>query len=351
MTTMSSTWTTTRRRTNEFDWGELDARGVAGGDSIHIVRQGQLPDVNSPQMWQVKCKVGSEREIVVAVMRKCMALSRAGRRPLMTSVVCQDHLKGVFYVEAKKEAHVADVLEGVRDVFMWKRALVPLKEMPSVLAVSKKGSTLERDAWVRVMRGPYRGDLAQVVDPNYGDMGNKAMLKLAPRLRLTKDAAGSRRQKERAPVRFFNADQMRDLGLEFNSARGESGETEYHYQGNTYDLDGYMLKVVSFNTIEWHNVHPTLDEIQNFQIGARDRARRDAADGINDDDDAATLATSRGRRWAVSTRRRRARCAARRRIGPWCCARATTCAWCRASSAASPALSRRCRARMWRCIR
>lgn len=80
---------------------------------------------------------------------------------------------------------MADIVTGIRNVFSFKRVLVNLDEMTSVLAVSKKGAALEKGAWVRITRGPYRGDIAQVLNPNYDDTGSKAKLKIAPRLKLT----------------------------------------------------------------------------------------------------------------------------------------------------------------------
>jgi transcription elongation factor len=90
-----------------------------------------------------------------------MAAEQTGEPPAVFSALCQDHLKGVIYVESKREQHVADIVTGIRNVFSFKRQLVNLNEMPSVLAISKKGAALEKGAWVRVQRGPYRGDLAQ----------------------------------------------------------------------------------------------------------------------------------------------------------------------------------------------
>lgn len=40
--------------------------------------------------------------------------------------------------------------------------LVPIREMTGVLTVQSKAIDLSRDTWVRMKRGMYKGDLAQV---------------------------------------------------------------------------------------------------------------------------------------------------------------------------------------------
>lgn len=54
-------------------------------------------------------------------------------------------------------------MKGVRELFSWKIKLVPIKEMTDVLTVTKKPVHLEKNSWVRVKRGVYRGDIAQVL--------------------------------------------------------------------------------------------------------------------------------------------------------------------------------------------
>ena len=71
-------------------------------------------------------------------------------------------LQHARYVEADKESHVREALKGVRDLFAWKIKLVPIKEMTDVLTVTRKPINLEKNSWVRVKRGVYRGDIAQV---------------------------------------------------------------------------------------------------------------------------------------------------------------------------------------------
>lgn len=41
--------------------------------------------------------------------------------------------------------------------------IVPIKEMTDVLSVKKKVVDVEKDSWVRVKLGTYKGDLAKVI--------------------------------------------------------------------------------------------------------------------------------------------------------------------------------------------
>jgi len=61
---------------------------------------------------------------------------------------------------------------------------VPIKEMTAVLAVAKKVSGLQREGWVRIKRGTYKGDIAQVVEMD--ETRGKVTVKLIPRLDLSK---------------------------------------------------------------------------------------------------------------------------------------------------------------------
>jgi transcription elongation factor SPT5 len=113
---------------------------------------------------------------------------------LIKSAICPEHLKGYVYVEADKESHVKAVsrpfffffflegppfpsqshfhfcfsskqpkaIKGMRNLFEYNMKLVPIKEMTEVLTVTKKSAALKRGDFVRVIRGLYKGDLAEV---------------------------------------------------------------------------------------------------------------------------------------------------------------------------------------------
>ena len=94
-----------------------------------------------------------------------LILSLAVSQPLqIKSVVAPDHVKGYIYVESYKQTHVKSAIEGVGNLRMglWNQQMVPIKEMTDVLKVVKEVTNLKPKSWVRLKRGLYKDDIAQV---------------------------------------------------------------------------------------------------------------------------------------------------------------------------------------------
>jgi hypothetical protein len=96
------------------------------------------------------------------LMRKVLDMENSPGALQIKSVLTRDSLKGYIYVEARSMAHVQVALDKVNNVYGSKIVLVPLEEMVDVLNVTKKTVSLKPGAWVRVSRGKFKGDLAQV---------------------------------------------------------------------------------------------------------------------------------------------------------------------------------------------
>lgn len=73
---------------------------------------------------------------------------------------------GYVYVEAFKQTHLKQAIEGVSNLRLgfWTQKMVPTKEMPDVFKVIKgfDGGALKPGQWVRIKKGQYKDDLAQV---------------------------------------------------------------------------------------------------------------------------------------------------------------------------------------------
>jgi hypothetical protein len=67
-------------------------------------------------------------------------------------------------------------------ILYYKITLVPIREMRDVLRITKKQLELQRNKWVRVRNGLYKGDLVQVVDVDHVRNQAKLKLKLIPRV-------------------------------------------------------------------------------------------------------------------------------------------------------------------------
>ena len=63
--------------------------------------------------------------------------------------VAKEHIKGYIYIEAFKQTHVKQVIEGVGNLRLgrWKQHMVPIKEMTDVLkvCVEKELESFRRD--------------------------------------------------------------------------------------------------------------------------------------------------------------------------------------------------------------
>lgn len=102
--------------------------------------------------------------------------------------------QGYIYVEADKESHVKDNMNGLQGL-MWTKGVkqVPIAEMVDAVTVNTKAKQkVELDSWVRVRSGVYAGDLARVHDIDAG--AGRATIMIVPRLDYSQLA-----KKERVP--------------------------------------------------------------------------------------------------------------------------------------------------------
>lgn len=243
-------------------------------------------------MWAVKCKLGKERELVTELMRRFFERKNAKGpdRILIKSAIASDNIKGYFYVEADKEAHARQAVANLRMVFQNKLKLVPVKEMVDVLAVPVNQTSLQTHDWVRVKRGMYKGDLAQVLEVD--EPRSRATIKLVPRLDAAAIKSGGGLQDEEGevgkglkrgkfkaiiPARLFNPDEF--AGMEIQLKKDQSGQ-DYILFNNLRFQDGFLIKSAAFQSLEMQNVNPSLDEMRKFQKNdetvdkiALDRAR------------------------------------------------------------------------------
>lgn len=67
-------------------------------------------------MWMVKCKLGSERETTLMLMRKFLAHMDSPDPIAVKSVVAPEGARGYIYVEAFKQAHVKRLIEDVSNL-------------------------------------------------------------------------------------------------------------------------------------------------------------------------------------------------------------------------------------------
>jgi transcription elongation factor SPT5 len=205
----------------------------------------------------VKCRLGEERATVMQLMRKVIAFQNTDSPLQIKSVVSPEHVKGYIYIEAYKQTHVKNAIENVRNLAMgaYKQQMVPVNEMPDVLRVVKDQPVMKKNSWVRLKRGLYKDDLAQV---DYADISqNMCHLKLIPRIDYSRQRGmgksseddGKKKRKfggggKRPPAKLFDADAVRAVGGEI----AHDGDFLV-FEGNRYSRKGFLYKNFNVNAI------------------------------------------------------------------------------------------------------
>lgn len=187
-------------------------------------------------------------------------------------------------MEARSAKQVQEACNGLVGIYPSRGInLVPIEEMASLLQIKKQDLTVTPGSWVRIRRGKYQGDLAQVMDIT--ENGEEVGLKFIPRIDLNpKDETtvdGKKRKKPlpgasssfamRPPQRFFNYEEVvKVYGRKAVAKRNQV----YVFQNDTYK-DGFIEKDFKLSALQLDDVNPTLDEITQFTRG-QDGAENDA---------------------------------------------------------------------------
>ncbi|KDR77014.1 hypothetical protein GALMADRAFT_246210 [Galerina marginata CBS 339.88] len=251
------------------------------GDMNEIPQRLLMPSVHDASLWQVRVKPGRERDIVFSLMRKAIDVEYSARPLSIMSAFQRDSLPGMIYVEARSAKQVTEACNGLVGVYPSRGVqLVPIEEMASLLQIKKQETTLVPGTWVRIRRGKYAGDLAQVMDLT--DNGEDVGLRLVPRIDMNPrddaslDPQGKKRKKTatgpgslRPTQRLFNYEEiLKVYGRKHVTKRSQS----YVFQNDTYK-DGFLEKDFKSSALILDDVNPTLDEITQFtkrQDGAED---------------------------------------------------------------------------------
>lgn len=255
---------------------------VAAADTVVIPKRLLLPSVDDPNIWGVRAKPGKEREIIFGIMKRVE--ERANTRNPLTITSAFERggtMAGYVYVEARRKEDIMEALDGLSNVYpRTKLVLVPIKEMPDLLR-TKKSKEVEPGAYVRIKRGKYMGDLAQIeaVVSN----GLEVELRVVPRLDygLNEDvnaptesysganglAAKAAKRKRggfnaltRPPQRLFSEAEAKKKHLKYLISVGDK---RWQYLGDVYK-DGYLIKDYKIQFLITEEVNPSLEEVTKF---------------------------------------------------------------------------------------
>lgn len=252
-------------------------------DTEEVPQQLLLPSVNDPNLWMVKCKVialvymqgenlsliaflvvkqpGKEKDVIFGLMKRHFDRQGSANSLDTLSAFARETLKGYIYVEARRQAHVQEALNNIPNVYMSTLMLVPIKDMVDSISVQKKEVEIPLGGWVRVKRGTYAGDLAQVMQ--ISDSQDQARVKIVPRLDLETsnddDINKKRKKGSRPPPKLFNPERLANRSLSSLQKKGPY----WVYNADHY-RDGYLEKYMKVTTLQIEDVNPTLDEIARF---------------------------------------------------------------------------------------
>ncbi|OJI98142.1 hypothetical protein ASPVEDRAFT_37582 [Aspergillus versicolor CBS 583.65] len=249
---------------------------AAATDAVIVPKRLLLPSVDDPSIWGVRCKAGKEREVVFAIQKRIEERPPGSRNPikLISAFERGGAMSGYIYVEARRQADVMDALQDMSNVYpRTKMILVPVREMPDLLRV-QKSEELNPGGWVRIKRGKYIGDLAQIEEVETN--GLAVTVRLVPRLDygLNEDSgapivdpkrkrAGANAAVARPPQRLFSEAEAKKKHSKYLSATAGLGSKSWNYLGETY-IDGFLIKDMKVQHLITKNVNPRLEEVTMF---------------------------------------------------------------------------------------
>ena len=254
---------------------------AAATDALVVPKRLLLPSVEDPSIWGCRCKPGKEREVVYSIQKRMEERPANSRNPirLISAFERGNIMQGWFYCEARRQADVTDALEGIGFYYpSQKMTLVPVKEMPDLLRV-QKSEELMPGGWVRIKRGTYQGDLAQIEEVETN--GLMVTVRLVPRLDygMNDDNAallgpdGKRKRaaanKIRPPQRPFSEAEAKKKHAKYLSATSGLGGKSWSYLNETY-IDGFLIKDMRVQHLITKNVNPRLEEVTMFARGGED---------------------------------------------------------------------------------
>ena len=234
------------------------------GDEGEIAKQGKLPSVEDPRLFQVRCKKNFERIACMSLLNKSIDFAARGKPLSILSATCSDSTEGYIYVEAFKEIHVKQACQGLHCILN-KFIMLGTEEMPVVYQNDKaKNNELRPNQWVRIKHsGAYNGDIGLVerIDDQ------KVWIRLIPRIDLTqqgKSDKGKYHKFSKIPQRinFHPTTQMGAYKMTHKHQILEKYITMYK---NQLFYKGFLFKPFQFKQLDTSpNIKASHEEIQNF---------------------------------------------------------------------------------------
>lgn len=268
-------------------------------DTTGIDQQSLLPTIRDPRLWIVRCtKLGHERKAVFSLLQKCFTLRKRGIDIGIFSAIAPEHLKGRIYIEAFSAAQVEFAISGLDLISAYGGIkAIPLDEMTDVLKLGKRPNKLANGDWVRLTRGMYKGDLAQVCNSREGTSDNVVSLRMIPRLDLKleknyledmehefhDDKDSGPRRKGRPPQRLFDKKELFRLtgSADVYTQRDmQSGQIYEVFNDELFRFSLLYKPKVSVKTLTTgKDVQPTVEELERWLMAEQHMKSMHEADG------------------------------------------------------------------------
>ncbi|CAN8072291.1 unnamed protein product [Agarophyton chilense] len=282
-------------------------------DTSGVDQQSLLPTIHDPRIFIVKCKkIGHERRAIFSLLQKMFNYRRRGVDLGIFSAIAPQHLKGRVYIEALSSVQVEAAIQGL-ELFTTYDGIKPLRldEMVDVLRIGKRTEKQSVGNWVRLTRGMYKGDLAQVCGVRDGYGEGQVLVRLIPRLdykgdkdyaeELDKaddaddvDISGARR-KGRPPQKLFDKKELYRLtgSADIFTQRDRNTGAVYEVWNEELFRYGLLHKWISPRTLVTGDaVQPRVEELEKWIMAekqmkaeleetAEDGERDEAAQGLN----------------------------------------------------------------------
>lgn len=238
--------------------------------NTQVAQQSLLPSAKDPKIFMIKCTPGKEESLVMAIMNKTIDVYEKTKIMKVKSAF-SGSARGYVFVEALSDTLVREIILGLKGLYMSRIQQLPVHQMTSVLKVKVMVEPLKVGDFVRIKRGPLKGDLVRIVSLKEGH--TKAEIQAVPRIDYDEEKealSGERQVKVNAGRKLRPIQQLFNSELAFSIAGSDIDRDRssgfYQWRGNTYK-DGFLIKTVDINAyIQRTNVNPTLEELKFFAV-------------------------------------------------------------------------------------
>ena len=219
--------------------------------------------LSDPKLYMIKCTGGKEKATAIGLMEKYFNLLHTENEIKIISAMSLDKMPGHIIIEAFSAIDVKKAVTGFLSMKPDYVKLIPKKEVYNLLKPNPKFNmdNIETGQFVRINRGLYKGDLAQVakLDPD----STSIYLKLLPRLDILSKNEDER--KIRPSQKLFDIDDHNASSIK----KIHVSKPTYLYKRQKFE-NGFLIKKFRLTQIDFKYILPTLEEFKIFDNAEKD---------------------------------------------------------------------------------